>query len=201
MGASPGEHGAAPLLLTLEDLPPGPWLELPSELGTSGGQPVGGGGEALLTACLGDDFPEAAVTDVADSPRFVRPEAAMAFSSAFVFADAATAAFAATRVGAPAFAEAFAQAVAAGSRESAGGAQVLDVTVEGVACDVDDVAVVHRATITGGDHLGLVPIHVELAVLNARASLVLVWLADTPHPFSSVDREHVLAAVAGRLMG
>ena len=212
---------AAALLLTLDDLPLGPWLELPPDLGPDGGAPAGGAGEALLAACLGDGFPEDAVVEADDSPRFVRPGAAMAFASAFVFCDRPTAGEAARQVASPAFAEAFAQAVAAGSAESArderrreaqeardrgvppghtdGRGEVIDVQVSSVVCGVDGVRAVHRATITGGDVRGLVPIHVELAVLAASDVLVLVWLADTPEPFPAGDRTHVLTAVSSRL--
>lgn len=210
---------AAALLLTLEDLPPGPWLELPPDVGPDGGAPAGGAGEALLAACLGDGFDEASVVEADDSARFVRPAAAMAFASAFVFSDASTAADAATQVASPAFAEAFAHAVAAGSaesereqraREAAAGAsgavgngerrgEVIDVQVSNVGSDVAGVRAVHRATITGGDVRGLVPIHVELAVLSAADVLVLVWLADTPDAFPSSERELLLGAVAARL--
>lgn len=208
MSASP----ACALLLRLEDLPPGPWLELPAGVGPDAGVPAGGSGEALLAACLGVGFPEEAVLAAADSPRFVRPEAAMAFSSAFVFCDDPTAAEAARQVASVWFAEAFAHAVAAGSAESsrpahrgapAGrrgqGGQVIDFQVIPVDCELDGVWAVHRATITGGDVLGLVPIHVDLAVLAAADALVLVWLADTPDPFPAEERTHIFEAVARRL--
>lgn len=205
------EGAAAELLLTLDDLPPGPWLELPVDAGPGGGEPAGGAGEALLAACLGDGFPEAALVEAADSARFVRPAAAMAFSSAFVFDDAATAGAATRQVASPSFAEAFANAVArapdgaaggpgpGGSAGARGSGEVIDVQVRSVECEVELVRAVHRATITGGDVLGLVPIHVELAVMAAADAMVLVWLADTPDPFPAAERHHALTHVADRL--
>lgn len=169
------------------DLPGVGWLAI-DELTTGGG-----GGEAELIDCVGPDFPAPAETvDSASSPHFVRRNGQLVHGISVVFTSRDAAQRAAAVLRRAAFAECLGQAVVADLLAAPDDVEPLAVDAR-----LEDWG--QQLTFTGASAAGVVPIHLDLVVLEGSAAVVLVLLADTPAPFPPDQRTHLLDHLTARL--
>lgn len=179
---------AANLVPAASDLPGVGWEAL-DELVSGGGQ-----GEAELIDCVGPEFPGSAETlDSASSPHFVRASGQLVHGISVVFATAEAGRRAAAVLRRAAFARCLGDAVMADLGASADAVEPLAV---------DDAAREwgHRIRFTGASGAGVLPIQLDLVVVDAGDALVLLLFADTPSPFPDDQRRHVTERVEARLL-
>ena len=122
-----------------------------------------GPGGGPLDACLAG-FPEHAVVEAAESPRFTRGDE-LAWSVAWCLADEASAADAVARLGD----EAFALCLLSG----------LGLAEEVLPPAAVPGGVAHLAVVTAGDENGVATVYVALLALGAGTAAVLAVLAST----------------------
>lgn len=192
-GPGPGDDGLAGwAALRATDLPGDGWDADEDDAGAAGT------GADDLDACLGA-FPVDAVTASADSARFTR-EQGLAYSVAWVLADAGAAAAAARALADGAFARCFADRVAAAVAPDAGAAELLGHVVAAArplapVGGGPPTATTHALRLTAATAAGVFDVHLHVVVVARGRVVSAVFLADSPEPVP----EPVLAAVAGRV--
>lgn len=190
---------AARLLPTLADFEGG-WRAVAAD---PPGDGDGSSADPALEQFLAERLAERDVLALADSPLFLRPPARLAYATAAVLSDDRAGAGAFRLVASEEFAGAFAEGVAAGAVVASDGAELLgsvsrpldvgEPLVAGVA------SAAHRSTFAGATADQVVPVHVDLAVLHSGPRLLMVWMADAPHPFPQAEAAHLVARLARRL--
>ena len=182
-------EAAAELVPQASDLPGSDWVAL-DEL-VSGG----GGGEAELIDCVGPDFPGPDETvESASSPHFVRPNGQLVHGISVVLTTSEAGGRAAAVLRDAAFARCLGGSVMADL-----GAAPDDV--EPLAVDAIAFEWGHRIRFTGASGAGVLPIHLDLVVVDGGDAVVLLLFANTPAPFPDEERIHVTAKVSSRLPG
>lgn len=166
------------------DLPGTGWLAIDEGLSMPGGD-----GPGAMVDCVGPDFPDHAVVASATSPHFLRPPAALVHGVGVEFADQDSAARAEVILGARPYAECLGRSVAA---DLVAGADAGTVDAELLGVEVTGTETGHRARFTGGSDHGVRPVILDVVCLRVGSSVGVLWCGDTPDPFPSEDRQHLL---------
>lgn len=185
--STPDSSNPIPFVPAEEDLPGSGWLAL-DELVSGGTQ-----GEAELIDCVGPEFPGPEETvDSASSPHFVRPNGQLVHGIAVVFKTSDATRRAAAVLRRSAFARCLGQSVVAD----------LIATpddVEPLAVDSQPEEWGQRLNFTGVSAAGVLPIYLDLVVVDGAKVVSLLFLADTPDPFPPEQRAHVVDRVSTRI--
>lgn len=169
------------------DLPGSGWLAL-DELVRGGTQ-----GEAELIDCVGPEFPTADETlDSASSPHFVRAGGQLIHGISVVFTTADATDRAAAVLRRPAFGRCLGESVIADLIASPD-------DVEPLAADALPMNWGQRLSFTGASAAGVLPIHLDLVVLDVADAVSLLFFADTPDPFPDEERIHVMECISRRV--
>ena len=186
-GGAPEAGSSIPFVPAEEDLPGSGWLAL-DELVSGGTQ-----GEAELIDCVGPEFPGPDETlDSASSPHFVRPGGQLVHGIAVVFGTTEAARRAATILRRQKFAQCLGQSVVADLLAAPD-------DVEPLAVDAHDEQWGQRLSFTGVSDAGVLPIHLDLVVVDHGNVASLLFLADTPEPFPPEQRAHIVDRVSRRI--
>lgn len=192
---------AARLLPTLADFDGG-WRAVAAD---PAGDVTVGQVDPVLEQFLAERLAERDMVALAESPLFLRPPARLAYATAAVLSGDRAGAEAFGLVASEDFARAFAEGVAAGTVVAPGGAELLGSISRPLDVKESPVAGVasstHRTTFAGASAEQVVPVHVDLAVLHSGPRLLMVWMADAPHPFPQSEADHLLARLARRISG
>jgi len=181
----------AALVPALDDLPGAGWSAIDGTLVDV----AGGESAAELFDCLGPTFPgDAETVGSATSAHFVRPPRQLVHGVGVRFERWARSApeRAASVLRSAEFAECLGRSVAADLGSRPDDAELLTV-------DVTDVPSGRRVTFTGVGPAGVVPVHLDIVVVESDGAVSLLWFADTPHPFPALDLAHVVDRLSARV--
>ena len=153
----------------------------------------GAQGEAELIDCVGPEFPAADETvDSASSPHFVRPGGQLIHGISVVFRTADAAVRAAEVLRRTAFGRCLGESVIADLIASPD-------DVEPLGADALPTKWGQRLSFTGASAAGVLPIHLDLVVLETVDAVSLLFFADTPDPFPDEERTHVMECIRRRV--
>lgn len=171
------------------DLPGTGWIAIDEGFGSDAPE---GTTPGELIDCVGPDFPsDDEVVETAATPHYVHPPVRLVHGFGVLTATLDAARRAESVLSGRDFAECLGRSVAADLDASDSDAELLAV-------DVEQTERGHRVRFTGGTGEGVRPVQLDVVCLRSERAVGLLWFADTPDPFPSVDVEVVLAGISGR---
>lgn len=179
------------VLPTEADLPPGRWMAIDDGFDGATGP---GGGVAELVDCVGDAFPNEAVTGTSATPHWVALDAGtprLVHGVGVLFDGDDAADQAVEALATESFARCLAQAVIGDLAGAPGDAEVL-------VADVRAGPHGHRVSFHGTDGTGVRPVHLDVVLVRVQRALGIWWLADSPDPFPPEVTTVLIDAVVGR---
>lgn len=179
---------AADVVPAVDDLPGDGWVTIGDDLGGVAGT---GAAATDLFDCVGPDFPDDEVVDTAASPHFVRLPRALVHGLGVSFTGPDAAMDAESILVQPEFAECLGRSVAADL-------DAQPIEAELLAIDVVATTAGHQVRFTGGDEHGVRPVHLDIVVVRVGSAVGLLWFGDTPEPFGSEERDHVVGRVVAK---
>lgn len=169
------------------DLPGDGWLAVDEGFGGDGTS----GAVAELFDCVGPTFPDVDVVATAASAHFVHLPRRLLHGIGVAFATSESADIAEEIFHDRDFAECLGASVAADLDT-----QPVDAELLGI--DVSATTSGHRVSFTGGDALGVRPVHLDIVVVRLGDAIGLLWFGDTPEPFGETERSHVIERIRSR---
>lgn len=182
--------GAHDLVPHDDDLPGTGWLAI-----DEGFEAPGGGGPGEMIDCVGPEFPDAAVVVSVSSPHFVRPPGRLVHGIAVEFDGPDAAQTAAGILSSARFAECLGGSVAA---DIHAGTESGALDTELLAVDVAATDTGHRVSFAGGGERGVLPVHLDIAIVHEAAAVGVLWCGDTPEPFPLRDLAHLVGRLRRR---